>query len=205
MASKSTSMTLTDHDEIQQWAEERDAKPSCVRGTGDKGDIGILRLDFPGYSGADSLQEIGWDDWLEKFDERGLALLVQETTADGERSNFNKLISRKGSAKSSGGRGRASAGRRGNSSSSRSTATRTGSRSAGRSRGTSTRTAAKRTSSASAGRKRKTSSSTSAKSGTRTKATSRRSTSAKTRSTGRRATTSARGRKSAPKSTFNRT
>src|SRR5947199_7056760 len=96
---KHSSHFTTDHEEIRRWAEERDAKPSCVRGTGDKGDIGILRLDFPGYSGADSLEEIEWDDWLEKFDDRGLALLVQETTANGQQSNFNKLISRSGQSK----------------------------------------------------------------------------------------------------------
>src|SRR3569832_1168376 len=104
MASRSKSATLTDHDEIRRWAEERDAKPSCVRGTGDEGDIGKLRHDIPGYSGADSLEEIEWDDWLEKFDKRGLALLVQETTARGQKSNFNKLISRKGVSSSGNGR-----------------------------------------------------------------------------------------------------
>lgn len=91
---RSASRTVTDHDEIRQWAEEREARPSCVRGTGDGEDIGMLRLDFPGYSGEDSLEEISWDDWFSKFDERGLALLVQEQTAGGEQSNFNKLISR---------------------------------------------------------------------------------------------------------------
>jgi ferritin-like metal-binding protein YciE len=90
---------LTDHEEIRQWAEERGGTPACVRGTGDKGDIGMLRLDFPGYSGEQSLQPISWDDWLEKFDERGLALIVQEKTASGQKSNFNKLISRQGAAK----------------------------------------------------------------------------------------------------------
>src|SRR3954469_17362624 len=94
MATRSKSQVLTDHDEIRRWAEERRTKPSCVRNTGNKEDVGILRLDFPGYSGADSLEEIGWDEWLEKFDEQGLALLVQNTTARGERSNFNKIVSR---------------------------------------------------------------------------------------------------------------
>ena len=42
----------------------------------------------------DKLQEITWDEWFEKFDERKLALLHQETTASGEKSNFNKIISR---------------------------------------------------------------------------------------------------------------
>jgi len=92
---------LTDHEEIRQWAEERGGTPSCVRGTGDKGDIGMLRLDFPGYSGGDSLQPISWDDWFEKFDERGLALLVQDRTSRGQKSNFNKLVSRETASKSS--------------------------------------------------------------------------------------------------------
>ena len=94
MASRSQATVTTDHDEIRSWAEERGARPACVRGTGDEGDIGILRLDFPGYTGEDKLQEISWDDWFEKFDERGLALLHQDTTARGDKSNFNKIISR---------------------------------------------------------------------------------------------------------------
>ncbi len=85
---------LTDHDEIRQWAEERGGTPACVRGTGNRGDIGVLRLDFPGYSGEETLQPISWDDWFEKFDERKLALIVQDRTGGGQKSNFNKLIGR---------------------------------------------------------------------------------------------------------------
>lgn len=85
---------LTDHEEIRRWAEERGATPSCVRGTGDEEDVGMIRLDFPGYSGERSLEPIDWDEWLDKFDENNLALLVQEETARGQQSNFNKLVSR---------------------------------------------------------------------------------------------------------------
>jgi hypothetical protein len=91
---KHTSRVSTDHEEIQQWAEERGAKPAYVRGTGGKGDIGMLRLDFPGFTGEDSLEHITWDEWFEKFDERHLALLFQEETASGQKSNFNKIVSR---------------------------------------------------------------------------------------------------------------
>ena len=94
MASKASSRTLTDHDEIQQWAEERGAKPAAVRSTENDDDIGIIRLDFPGYSGNDSLEEVGWDEWFEQFDDRNLALVVQEETANGKPSNFNKLVKR---------------------------------------------------------------------------------------------------------------
>lgn len=88
------SKTTTDHDEIRKWAEARGGQPAHVKGTGDQKDVGMIRLDFPGYSGKDSLEPISWEEWFRKFDERNLALLFQETTAGGEKSNFNKLVSR---------------------------------------------------------------------------------------------------------------
>ena len=90
---------ITDHKRIREWAEERGAKPACVKGTGGKNDTGMIRLDFPGYSGADSLQEISWDEWFKAFDENKLALIIQEETASGEQSNFNKLVSRETAGK----------------------------------------------------------------------------------------------------------
>ncbi len=84
----------TDHDEIRRWAEERGAKPSAVIRTEKGDDPGIIRLDFPGYSGEGALEEISWDDWFEKFEEKKLALLHQEKTTGGKKSNFNKIISR---------------------------------------------------------------------------------------------------------------
>ena len=86
----------TDHEEIRRWAEERGGKPACVQGTGGKGDIGMLRIEFPGKPNAKDakLQPISWDNFFEKFDERDLALVYQEKTAGGQKSNFNKLVSR---------------------------------------------------------------------------------------------------------------
>ena len=98
------SNTTTDHEEIRQWAEERGGKPACVQGTGNKGDIGLMRIEFPGKPNAkdDNLQEITWEEFFEKFDERGLALVYQTKTACGQKSNFNKIIAREegGSQKS---------------------------------------------------------------------------------------------------------
>jgi hypothetical protein len=93
-SSSATSKTTTDHERIRKWAEERGGKPSCVIGTGGGGDAGLLRIDFPGYSGEGSLKEISWDEFFEKFDDQNLALLYQEETKEGEKSNFNKLVSR---------------------------------------------------------------------------------------------------------------
>jgi hypothetical protein len=90
------SQTTTDHGTIRRWAEERGGKPACVKGTGGKEDTGMIRLEFPAFSGSkdESLQEITWDEFFEKFDESNLALVYQEKTAGGEKSNFNKLVSR---------------------------------------------------------------------------------------------------------------
>jgi hypothetical protein len=84
---------LIDHEEIRRWAEDRGARPAHVSGTGSGDDVGMIRLDFPGYSAEGSLEEIGWDEWFDKFDESKLALMVQDETSEGKTSNFNKLVS----------------------------------------------------------------------------------------------------------------
>ena len=94
MTSRASSQTLTDHEEIRRWAEKRDAMPACVRNTGRGKDVGIIRLDFPGYGGAGSLEEISWDEWFDKFDQNNLAFVYQDEKKDGEGSTFFKLVSR---------------------------------------------------------------------------------------------------------------
>jgi hypothetical protein len=91
---KSKSHTTTDHDEIRRWVEEHGGKPVIVRDTGDGGDGGVLRIDFPGGAGAESLEEVSWDEWFDVFDDRGLAFLYQEQKASGEDSTFFKLVNR---------------------------------------------------------------------------------------------------------------
>jgi hypothetical protein len=84
----------------------------------------MIRLDFPGYTGEESLEHISRAEWFEKFDERGLALLHQETTAGGERSNFNKLVSREPASEIEPGHRGSSSGARKSGSRSRSAASR---------------------------------------------------------------------------------
>jgi hypothetical protein len=86
----------TDHDEIRKWAEARGGRPAAVRSTQSKDGTGIIRIEFPNAPNAkdDNLEEITWDEFFEKFDESNLALLYQEETASGQRSNFNKLVGR---------------------------------------------------------------------------------------------------------------
>ncbi len=84
----------TDHEEIRRWVESHGGHPACVKGTGDREDTGMLRIDFPGYSGKESLKAIDWDEFFEKFDEKNLAFLYQDQTGGGESSRFNKLVHR---------------------------------------------------------------------------------------------------------------
>ena len=90
----SDSKTTTDLKEIKKWAEERDGKPAKVKGVGKGKDDGIIRIDFPGYSGEDSLEHITWEDLYEIFQDRKLAFLYQDKTNDGKESRFFKLVSR---------------------------------------------------------------------------------------------------------------
>ena len=84
------SLVTTDHEVIRRWAKARRAVPATVRGTEHNGHLGVLRFDFPGYSG-DRLTEVTWDDWFDAFDQRGLNFIYQETRTDRKRSNFFQL------------------------------------------------------------------------------------------------------------------
>lgn len=87
----SGSNTTTDHDEIKAWAEARGGRPAKVK---TEGSGGLLRIDFA--EPDERLEEIGWDEFFEIFEENDLAFLHQDETADGKESRFNKFVSRKG-------------------------------------------------------------------------------------------------------------
>ena len=85
----STSHTTTSHDKIRSWIETRTGRPARVK---TKGDGGILRIDFG--TPEDNLEEIGWDEFFEIFDENKLAFLYQDETQDGKTSRFSKFVAR---------------------------------------------------------------------------------------------------------------
>lgn len=85
----SEAVTTTDHKQIQRWVEERDGRPARVR---DSGEGGILRIDFG--EPEEGLEEIGWQEFFEIFDENDLAFLHQDRTKDGMQSRFNKFVGR---------------------------------------------------------------------------------------------------------------
>lgn len=88
------SKITTDHSVIKSWVEKRGGQPATVKGTSEKG-VGLLRINFPGFGKEASLESISWDEFFQKFDEKGLAFLYQDETKDGKESRFFKFVSRK--------------------------------------------------------------------------------------------------------------
>jgi hypothetical protein len=92
----SDSETTTDHKFIRKWAEQRGGRPATVRKTADDDHAGILRIDFGSRDAA--LDDIGWEEFFEKFDEAKLAFLYQDRTKDGHQSRFHKFVRRSASS-----------------------------------------------------------------------------------------------------------
>jgi len=86
------SKTTIEHDEIRRWVSER-FHPARVKGTDQQG--GLLRIDYPGYSGEESLKPITWTEFFKAFEKNQLAFRYEEETKSGEQSRFSKLISRR--------------------------------------------------------------------------------------------------------------
>ncbi|MDB4934153.1 MAG: 1,4-alpha-glucan branching enzyme [Labilithrix sp.] len=84
----------TNRKEIQKWVESRGGCPARVKGTGGRGDPGILRIDYPGFSGVETLEPISWDQWFDAFEKNNLAFLYQDSVKGGSPSRFSKLVAR---------------------------------------------------------------------------------------------------------------
>jgi hypothetical protein len=88
----SEAQKTTNHDEIRKWIEQRGGTPTKVRGTEGKDGEGILRVDFA--EPDEKLEPIEWDEFFETFEDRKLAFLHQDKTADGHESRFFKFVRR---------------------------------------------------------------------------------------------------------------
>jgi hypothetical protein len=84
----SESKFTTDHDEIRRWVEERGGNAARVK------DTNLLRIDYPGFSGEDTLEPLGWEEFFGIFDKNKLVFLYQEQTKDGGKSRFSKFVDR---------------------------------------------------------------------------------------------------------------
>ena len=87
----SQAKTTTDHEEIRRWIEARGGRPSVVKATEGKDGEGLLRVEF---RHPDKLEDIDWGTFFETFEDRKLAFLHQDKTADGQESRFFKFVNR---------------------------------------------------------------------------------------------------------------
>ncbi len=90
-----SSITTTDHAVIKQWIEERNGKPTALRKNSNRGKDGanLLRIDFPGGA-EDSLDEISWEAFFEKFEKYELAFQYRNDEKSGETSFFYEFADR---------------------------------------------------------------------------------------------------------------
>lgn len=86
----SRAKATVDHDTIKQWVTERGGCPARVKGSGGGQSLGLLRIDYTGFSGQNSLEKIPWKTFFEGFEKNNLAFLYQ----DEQDSRFSKLVSR---------------------------------------------------------------------------------------------------------------
>jgi hypothetical protein len=94
-SSSNESKQTIDHDEIRRWVESRGGKPATITGTAERGEnAGLLRIDFPSGVSNPPLEPISWEDFFDKFEAEGLAMIYQEETAKGEKSYFCKFVER---------------------------------------------------------------------------------------------------------------
>ena len=93
----SEAKTTTSHDEIRRWVDERGGFPARVKGTDEEGKGGLLRIDYPGFSGEERLEKITWQEFFAAFDDNRLAFLSQDKLESDETSRFSKLIDRESS------------------------------------------------------------------------------------------------------------
>ena len=84
------SETTTDHDAIRTWAESKGGKPAAVDRTHSDKDVGLIRIMFPDAPNShhENLVEITWEEFFKEFEERQLALILDE------KSLFNKIVGR---------------------------------------------------------------------------------------------------------------
>ncbi|MGI6856642.1 hypothetical protein [Mesorhizobium sp. 1B3] len=99
-----STVTLTDHEEIRDWAAARMGSPGVVDVSAESGTQPMLRIVFDqaAYQDQDrperapntgGIELVEWNEWFEIFDRNQLALVVA-VDRPGVRENFHEIIRR---------------------------------------------------------------------------------------------------------------
>lgn len=90
MATGTSAERTQDHNTIRQWIEERGGKPAVVKATENNDDgAGVLRVKFD--ENERDLEDVGWDEFFDTFDDKNLTFLYQEQI-EGSKSRFFKFV-----------------------------------------------------------------------------------------------------------------
>lgn len=81
----------SDRETIRKWTRERGGKPAVIKERNVRTEI--LRIDFPDQQ-SKNLEDISWEEWFDIFEKNDLQFIYQDETISGEKSQFNKLVSR---------------------------------------------------------------------------------------------------------------
>lgn len=76
--------STTDHEVIRKWVEDRGGWPAK-----------FLRIYFHAYAVRGAFPRVQWEEFFRTFEERQLAFLYQDHAANGRRSFFCRLVSRR--------------------------------------------------------------------------------------------------------------
>ena len=92
MALSEENRITIDHGTIRRWAEERDGYPATVAGTHSGDEVGVLRI---GFGEEDELEQIEWDEFFEKFEEKALAMRYRDEPAESGSERFHEFFKRR--------------------------------------------------------------------------------------------------------------
>ena len=82
-----------DHETIRRWADERGGYPATVAGTHRGGDdVGVLRI---GFGDEEELEQIDWDEFFNKFEEKSLAMRYRDEPAESGSERFYEFFKRR--------------------------------------------------------------------------------------------------------------
>jgi hypothetical protein len=77
--------------------EARGGCPARVKGTGRGTNPGLLRIDYPGFRGQESLEPITWQQFFKGLDENDLVFVYQNNMRAAAQSRLSKLTAEDGS------------------------------------------------------------------------------------------------------------
>jgi hypothetical protein len=81
-----------DHETIKRWAKERGGYPATVSGSHSGTEVGVLRI---GFGDEEELEQIGWDEFFEKFEDKALAMRYRDEPAASGSERFHEFFKRR--------------------------------------------------------------------------------------------------------------